>query len=114
MRPYGHDNSGYGAIVVCNRAAVAKCPTSIDEFFDVEAFPGKRMLPGDAAFFHALSAVLALAVPPLFLHVDWQPGVSVGVGSTSIGVEVSDLAVLAIVISVVMWSLRRRMARRSR
>jgi hypothetical protein len=41
--------------------------------------------------------VLALAVPPLFLHVDWQPGVSVGVGSTSVGIELSDLAVLMVV-----------------
>ena len=43
------------------------------------------------------SAVLALAVPPLFLHVDWQPGMSLRLGSTSVGIELSDLAVLMVV-----------------
>jgi O-antigen ligase len=52
------------------------------------------------------SAVLALAVPPLFLHVDWQPGVSVGVGSTSVGIELSDLAVLAVVATAVVIGYR--------
>jgi O-antigen ligase len=52
------------------------------------------------------SAVLALAVPPLFLHVDWQPGVSVGVGSTSVGIELSDLAVLAVVATAVVVGRR--------
>jgi hypothetical protein len=47
------------------------------------------------------SAVLALALPPLFLHVDWQPGVSVGIGSTSAAIELSDLAVLAVVATAV-------------
>ena len=52
------------------------------------------------------SAVLALAVPPLFLHVDWQPGVSVGVGSTSVGIELSDLAVLAVVATAAVVGFR--------
>jgi hypothetical protein len=43
------------------------------------------------------AAVLAAAIPPLFLHVDWQPGFSVGLGSTSVGVELSDLAIVAVV-----------------
>lgn len=58
---YGHSNSGYGAVLVCNRETVEVCPQTIEEFFDVDAFPGKRMLPGDAAFFHVLAAILAMA-----------------------------------------------------
>jgi hypothetical protein len=50
--------------------------------------------------------VLALALPPLFLHVEYQPGFSVGLGSTSVAVELSDLAVLAVVGAAVVSGLR--------
>ena len=52
-----------------------------------------------AAAFGAV--VLAAAIPPLFLHVDWQPGFSVGLGSTSVGVELSDLAIVAVVLAAI-------------
>ncbi len=58
---FGHDNSGYGLVLVCNRETVEKCPTTVEELFDPEAFPGKRMLPGDPAFFHQLVASVALS-----------------------------------------------------
>ena len=66
---YGADNvtdydyswSGYGMVVVCNEDAVAACPTTIEEFFDTEAFPGNRMLPGDPGFFGVLVNALAVA-----------------------------------------------------
>ena len=37
---------------------------------------------------------LALAVPFLFLHIKYQPGVRVPLGSTHLGLEMSDLAVV--------------------
>jgi len=47
----------------------------------------------------ARSAVLSLALLPLFLHVDWQPGVSLDVGSTAVAIELSDVAVLAVLVT---------------
>ena len=41
------------------------------------------------------SAVLAAALPILFLHVDYQPGFTVHAGSTSDHVVLSDLVLLA-------------------
>jgi O-antigen ligase len=54
----------------------------------------------------ARSAVLSLALLPLFLHVDWQPGVSVGLGSTSVAVELSDVAVLAVLATAIAVGVR--------
>jgi O-antigen ligase len=43
--------------------------------------------------------VPAAAVPILFLHLRYQPSVGLGLGSTTIGIELSDVAVLAIVVA---------------
>lgn len=50
--------------------------------------------------------ILALALPPLFLHVEYQPGVSLGLGSTAVEVELSDLAILAVVGAAVVFGRR--------
>ena len=42
------------------------------------------------------AVALAVAVPFLFLHIEYQLGVRIPLGSTHIGVEASDLAVLAV------------------
>jgi O-antigen ligase len=42
------------------------------------------------------AAALALAVPFLFLHIKYQPGVRVPLGSTHLGLELSDLAVVSL------------------
>src|SRR5213596_3254159 len=42
------------------------------------------------------AAALALAVPFLFLHIKYQPGVRVPLGSTHLGLELSDAAVVAV------------------
>jgi O-Antigen ligase len=47
--------------------------------------------------------VLALAIPIVFLHVRYQPKVHVGLGSTTAGIELSDLAVLAVALAA-LWS----------
>jgi hypothetical protein len=50
--------------------------------------------------------VLALAVPFVFLHRSYQPGFAVSVGSASIDVFLSDLAILAVVVTAaaVAWN----------
>jgi O-antigen ligase len=45
--------------------------------------------------------VLAAAIPILFLHVSYQPGVAVGFGSTTVNAYLSDFAVLAVVVAAV-------------
>ena len=52
------------------------------------------------------AALLALALPALFLHVEYQPGFAVQVASTSVGVELSDVAVLAVVAAAAVALLR--------
>jgi O-antigen ligase len=43
------------------------------------------------------SLVLAVAIPLIFWHLRYQPKVHFGVGSTTIGIELSDVAVAAVV-----------------
>ena len=43
--------------------------------------------------------MLAAAIPILFLHVSYQPGVAVGFGSTTVNAYLSDFAVLAVVVA---------------
>jgi O-antigen ligase len=45
------------------------------------------------------AAVVAAAIPILFLHVQYQPGVVLHLGSTSVHAYLSDLAVLAVVVA---------------
>jgi len=50
--------------------------------------------------------VLALAVPFLFLHIRYQPGVRVRLGSTHLGIEASDLAVVVVALVALREGLR--------
>ena len=43
--------------------------------------------------------MLAAAIPVLFLHVHYQPGLALGFGSTTIDAYLSDFAVLAVVVA---------------
>jgi O-antigen ligase len=52
--------------------------------------------------------LLTLGLPALFLHVEYQPGLTVGLGSTSVGVELADVAVLAIVVATAVALLTGR------
>jgi hypothetical protein len=64
-----------------------------------------------AASWRAL--VPALALPVLFLHVRYQPKVTFGLRSTTVGIELSDLAVLGVVVAAAVagrregWSVLR-------
>ena len=62
-----------------------------------------RALVGDAPW-EAL--VLAAAVPFLFLHATYQPGVSIGVGSTTIDATLADLAIACVVAAAVVRARR--------
>src|SRR5213080_3712981 len=52
------------------------------------------------------AAALALAVPFLFLHIKYQPGVRVPLGSTHLGLELSDLAVIVVALVALREGLR--------
>jgi O-Antigen ligase len=50
--------------------------------------------------------VLAVAVPPLFLHATYQPHVSIGLAATSVDVTLADLAIAAVLAAAVVRSRR--------
>jgi O-antigen ligase len=50
--------------------------------------------------------VLAAAIPILFLHVAYQPGLGVGFGSTTINAYLSDFAVLMVVVAAIARGVR--------
>src|SRR2546422_2981059 len=52
------------------------------------------------------AAALALAVPFLFLHIKYQPGVRVPLGSTHLGLELSDVAVVVVALVAFREGLR--------
>jgi O-antigen ligase len=54
--------------------------------------------------------VLAAAIPILFLHVAYQPGFGIAVGSTTVNAYLSDFAVLAVVVAAVVRGLREGFA----
>src|ERR671935_955668 len=54
---------------------------------------------------------LALAVPFLFLHIKYQPGVRVPLGSTHLGLEMSDLAVVVVALVALRDGLRHGFGR---
>jgi O-antigen ligase len=54
--------------------------------------------------------VLAAAIPILFIHVRYQPKVHFGLHGTTVGVELSDFAVLAVVSAGVVAGVRRGFA----
>ena len=51
--------------------------------------------------------VLAVAVPIIFIHLRYQPKFHVTAGSTSVGVELSDLAILAVCLAAIVAGARR-------
>src|SRR3954449_4668904 len=57
------------------------------------------------------AAALALAIPFLFLHIKYQPGVRVPLGSTHLGLELSDLAVLIVALVALREGIRDGFAR---
>jgi O-antigen ligase len=56
------------------------------------------------------SAVLALALPILFLHVDYQPGFTIHTGGSGEHVVLSDLAVLLVAATALVSGLRHGFA----
>jgi O-antigen ligase len=58
----------------------------------------------------AEALVLAAAFPILFIHVRYQPKFHVAAGSTTVGIELSDFAVLAVVLAAAVAGVRRGFA----
>src|SRR5881227_3931588 len=56
-------------------------------------------------------AALALAVPFLFLHIKYQPGVRVRLSSTHLGLEASDLAVVVVALTALREGVRHGFGR---
>jgi len=56
------------------------------------------------------AVVLAAAIPILFLHVAYQPGLAIRFGSTTINAYLSDFAVLAVVLGALAEGARRGFA----
>jgi hypothetical protein len=52
--------------------------------------------------------VLAAAIPIVFLHVNYQPAVGFRLGSTHVGIQLSDLAVLAVAAAALWQGVRSR------
>jgi hypothetical protein len=50
--------------------------------------------------------VLAAAIPIVFLHVNYQPSTSLTLGSTDVGIQLSDLAVLAVALAAIWQGVR--------
>jgi O-antigen ligase len=50
--------------------------------------------------------VLAAAIPLLFLHVRYQPGVAFDLGSTTVNAYLSDFAILAVVVAAAVAGVR--------
>lgn len=57
------------------------------------------------------AAVLALAIPLLFVHERYHPTVELGIGSTSADLRLSDLAVLAVVVAAAVAARRDGLGR---
>src|SRR5207248_3842950 len=53
-----------------------------------------------------VAGLAAICLLPLFLHIRWQPGLAVSVGSTSAHAYLSDFAVLAILALAVLMGIR--------
>src|SRR5204863_3477226 len=60
-----------------------------------------RLVPGRIGPF-----VVAIGVPLIFLHIRYQPKVHVALGSTSAGIDLSDLAVVAIAVAALVAGMR--------
>jgi len=54
--------------------------------------------------------VLAVAIPIICIHVKYQPKFHIGVSSTKVGVELSDFAVLAVLVAGALAGVRRGFA----
>jgi O-antigen ligase len=72
----------------------------------VEAQPAVVARSERAAWLAPGPLLLAGAIPILFIHVDYQPGLSVGFGSTTASAYLSDFAVLAVVLGAIVSAFK--------
>lgn len=60
---FGFTHANIAHVIACNMDKVDVCPKTMEEFFDVENFPGKRMFPGVGPLTAAVLAQSAMGVP---------------------------------------------------
>jgi len=56
---YGPIHSLYANVIACNADAIDTCPTTAEEFFDLENFPGRRTMYMDGGVENLIFALLA-------------------------------------------------------
>jgi putative spermidine/putrescine transport system substrate-binding protein len=59
MSEFGFTFANLGYVIACNNASGLECPSNLEEFFDPEAFPGAREIPGE--YYSQLAAALIAA-----------------------------------------------------
>jgi putative spermidine/putrescine transport system substrate-binding protein len=60
---FGFTHANIAHVIACNMDKVDKCPKSMEEFFDIEQFPGSRMFPGVGPLTAAAMAQSAMGIP---------------------------------------------------
>ncbi|WP_181010302.1 extracellular solute-binding protein [Streptomyces sp. SM14] len=61
LSDYSFTFANHAYVIACADERVETCPTTVEEFFDTENFPGRRMMPGDASSYSQLITILAQA-----------------------------------------------------
>ncbi|MDT0268842.1 extracellular solute-binding protein [Streptomyces sp. DSM 44915] len=61
LTEYSFTFANHAYVIACADERVERCPTTIEEFFDTEEFPGRRMMPGDASSYSQLITILGQA-----------------------------------------------------
>lgn len=62
LNEYSFTFANHAYVIACVDERVEICPTTVEEFFDTESFPGRRMMPGDASSYSQLITILGQAV----------------------------------------------------
>jgi len=77
MSEFGFTFANLGYVIVCNTEAVAACPTTLKEFYDPVAFPGKRELPGESYSQHIAALVAASGQDTMSDNIDLDAAIAV-------------------------------------
>ena len=98
VRPHGSDPQGapYSGAVTTRAFDSTRSSSGLRNLVDRDALG---------------ALVLALSVPFLFLHERYQPELGVGIGSTTVDIRLSDVAVLIVLIAAVLAASRVGVAR---
>lgn len=76
MSEFGFTFANLGYVITCNNAAGLDCPETLEDFFDPEAFPGTRAMPGVNYSQLASAMIAASGQDTLSDDVDWDAAVA--------------------------------------